>query len=101
MKTLVAPQSMAGNFAMGAATGIIYWLSVFGLDTVKTRIMVDLAQEKRQFSSIWDCYRQLKAERGGSVRRVLFGPGLSAALIRAGPVNAVMLGTYAALERKQ
>jgi hypothetical protein len=101
LKSVMAPQASGGHFVLGAVTGVVYWLSVFGLDTVKTRLMVDLAQEKPAFTSIWDCIQKLRVERGGSPWRVMFGPGLSAALIRAGPVNAVMLGTYAALQQKQ
>jgi hypothetical protein len=76
---------------MGSLTGVIYWLSVFGLDTIKTRVMVDLASPNKPMASFLDCFNALRRERG-SLRLVFFGPGLSAALIRAVPVNAVMLG---------
>ncbi len=46
LKSAMEPEGRGGHFALGAVTGIVYWLSVFGLDTVKTRVMVDLAQEK-------------------------------------------------------
>jgi hypothetical protein len=46
LKSTMAPEGRGGHFVLGAATGIVYWLSVFGLDTIKTRLMVDLAQEK-------------------------------------------------------
>ena len=80
-------------FVVGGLTGLVYWLSIFGLDSLKTRVMADAARPTPQFSSIRQCYLALKQERG-SLRRVLFGPGLSAALVRAVPVNAVMLGTF-------
>jgi hypothetical protein len=78
---------------MGAVTGMIYWLGVFGMDTIKTRIMVDLASEKPVYWTIANCTAAVRKERG-SWRRVFFGPGISAALMRAAPVNAVMLGVY-------
>lgn len=54
-------------------------------------MFLDLHGLFRRFSGVWDCFQSLKKERG-SLRLVFFGPGLSAALIRAAPVNAVMLG---------
>jgi hypothetical protein len=54
LKSTMAPEGRGGHFVLGAATGIVYWLSVFGLDTIKTRLMVDLAQEKPVSDSIFD-----------------------------------------------
>ncbi len=111
------PEGFPSALCMGATTGLFYWLCVFGLDTIKTRVMVDLSSQNPSFPTLWGCFKSLKQgfffffffffffkdcllftfsntieQERGSLRRVFFGPGLSAALIRAAPVNAVMLG---------
>lgn len=89
--------SLPVSIGIGGVTGVLYWFSVFGLDTLKTRIMQDTVEAEPKFKSIGQCYRAVMEERNGKISRLIMGPGLTAALLRAFPTNAVMLGSYAFL----
>ena len=92
--------SLPTSILIGGLTGIVYWTSIFGLDTVKTQIMKDTIEKTPRFRSVRHCLSTILKERNGKWSRLMFGPGISAALLRSFPVNAIMLGSYAYLGRK-
>lgn len=74
---------------VGGVTGVAYWGAIYGMDTIKSRLMQDTANKLPRYGSISQCVRETIQERGfvGLYR------GVTICLIRAFPVNAVMLST--------
>ncbi|KAG2495155.1 hypothetical protein HYH03_006763 [Edaphochlamys debaryana] len=98
MKQMVADKYGCKTTDLSAATitacagtgGIMYWLSIFPVDCIKSAMQTDAIDPKnRKYKDIPTTVRLLWAE--GGVRR--FYKGFTPCLIRAAPANGVMLLT--------
>lgn len=85
--------SLPERIGLGGLTGVFYWCSIFGLDTIKTRVLVDCLNPTPTYRGVVHCAREIY--RQGGIRP--FYCGLSAAIFRGFPVNAVMLSVYSYL----
>lgn len=74
----------------GGIAGLVYWLAVFPIDTVKSVMQADTLQNPK-YRGVIDCCEKLYREQG--VKR--FYQGISPTLIRAFPANAI---TFVAFE---
>ncbi|KAG2450018.1 hypothetical protein HYH02_000122 [Chlamydomonas schloesseri] len=82
--------SAATITACAGTGGIIYWLTIFPVDCIKSAMQTDsIDPAKRKYTSIPVTARLLWAE--GGVKR--FYKGFTPCLIRAAPANGVMLLT--------
>ena len=80
----------------GGAGGMMSWIATYPVDVVKSRYQIDgMSRGGPRYSSSVDCFRQSSREGW----RVLFA-GLSPALFRAFPVNAVTFVTVALILRE-
>jgi solute carrier family 25 carnitine/acylcarnitine transporter 20/29 len=77
--------------AAGALGGLMYWVTVYPIDVVKSAIQCDAPNKsERRFKSTIDAFRQLARE--GGLKR--FFVGISPCLLRAAPANAVCFMLY-------
>jgi solute carrier family 25 carnitine/acylcarnitine transporter 20/29 len=86
VKDLSAPVVIgAGGFG-----GILYWLSIYPVDVIKSAMMTDsIIPSERKYPSALSAMKSLWRE--GGVSR--FYKGFSPCLLRAAPANGVMLAT--------
>jgi solute carrier family 25 carnitine/acylcarnitine transporter 20/29 len=76
-----------GVLLAGGVGGLLYWLTTFPTDVVKSSMQSDsVDRTQRRFRGVADCARQLWAE--GGVRRLY--RGLTPALARSVPANAML-----------
>lgn len=68
--------------------GVVGWLSVYPIDLIKSRMMLDCNREK--FPTLRQCVMATWNE--GGLKRMYRGLGFS--LVRSGPVAVVVLTTY-------
>jgi len=69
----------------GGLAGMLFWIAIFPLDVVKTRLQTDsLISSQRKYKSLWDCC--VKTYRNEGV--LAFYKGFKPCLIRAFPTNA-------------
>jgi solute carrier family 25 (mitochondrial carnitine/acylcarnitine transporter), member 20/29 len=88
----VAPAKLPSlyTFMCGATAGVIYWVSTYPVDVVKSALMTDaLKKSERKYAGFGDAVGKLWAE--GGVKR--FFRGFTPCVIRAVPANGVMLLT--------
>ncbi|KAL6065096.1 Solute carrier family 25 member 45 [Balamuthia mandrillaris] len=79
--------NMIVQLCIGGVAGCLGWATAYPLDVVKTRLQT---QQSQRYSGIYDCALQT-LNRGGLKE---FYRGLTPTLLRAFPVNAVMLLAY-------
>lgn len=90
-----AVSNYAQRAAFGAIAGMLCWTSVFPLDVVQSRVIGEAKYgPARQYPGAISAFRTLYRQEGLSA----FSRGYSAVLIRAGPVNAVLLPVNDALK---
>ena len=73
----------------GGLAGVGYWIVIFPLDLVKSRIQVDDIKNPK-YKGVFDCIKQSYKEGGIKT----FYKGLSPSLFRAFPANAVTFATF-------
>eukprot|EP01091_Cochliopodium_minus_P003711 TRINITY_DN13688_c0_g1_i1.p1 TRINITY_DN13688_c0_g1~~TRINITY_DN13688_c0_g1_i1.p1 ORF type:complete len:291 (-),score=65.13 TRINITY_DN13688_c0_g1_i1:47-919(-) len=79
--------SFSNLLIAGGLTGVFTWFAIFPFDVMRTKLMNDAYAEKRKYTGFFDCLsKNLKNEGPKFLYR-----GLTVTLIRAFPVNAVML----------
>lgn len=79
----------------GSVAGILFWVSIYPLDVIKTAMMTDsMVKGERKYPTMMQTTKLLWQE--GGPRRFL--KGLTPCLIRAAPANAAMLGTVSKLQ---
>ena len=70
----------------GGCTGVLTWSSIYPLDVVQSRLVAQKIGD-RSYTGARHCVQTMVAEGGWRI----FGRGYSAVLIRAFPVNAILL----------
>ncbi|ELR11660.1 mitochondrial carnitine/acylcarnitine carrierlike protein [Acanthamoeba castellanii str. Neff] len=84
--------SAGSVIAAGGMAGVVFWLSCYPMDLIKSRIQTDHPDpSQRRYRGVLDCVRQIHATEGYRG----FWRGFSACLVRAFPVNAA---TFLAFE---
>lgn len=74
----------------GGLGGIMYWLSIYPIDVIKSAMATDaLEPSKRKYPDMATTYKKLMAEGGPS----RFYRGFTPCLARAAPANGIMLYT--------
>jgi len=86
--------SIAKIGVAGSIAGILFWVSVFPVDVVKTRIQTD-SLDKPQYKGIVDCFKQTYRSNGLQG----FFRGFLPCMLRAIPVNGVVFMLYEVLYR--
>jgi len=80
------PSPLSLMFA-GGMGGVMFWLPVYPVDLVKSRIQTDLTG---QYTGMLDCFRKVIAREGVGALYKGFGPCMA----RAFPANAATFATY-------
>lgn len=89
--------NMAVNFAAGGLAGVGYWLSIYPLELIKTRIQSDSSVlHERKYRGIVDCAVQTLQHEGVGA----FFKGFSAAMLRSFPANAFCFLGYEVAQRQ-
>lgn len=78
----------------GSVAGILFWLSIFPVDVVKTRIQTD-SLDKPLYKGIVDCFKKTYHSNGLPG----FFKGFLPCMLRAIPVNGVVFMLYEVLYR--
>jgi len=86
------PADLPAPYVLGsaAAGGLLYWITIYPVDVVKSALMTDaMPRGDRKYAGMADAASKLWAE--GGLKR--FYVGFAPCLIRAAPANATMLYT--------
>mmetsp|Transcript_49090 Transcript_49090/g.116854 ORF Transcript_49090/g.116854 Transcript_49090/m.116854 type:complete len:310 (+) Transcript_49090:136-1065(+) len=85
---LQSPLRWLGKPLIGAVSGVLCWTSIYPLDVVQSRMLGEARYgQDRLYPSALQAFREVHREGGWKA----FTRGYSAVLLRAGPVNAVLL----------
>ena len=79
----------------GGFSGIAAWVITYPVDVVKSRIQVDGAMGKKEYTGMIDCFRKSYQAEGIMV----FSKGLNSTMLRAFPVNAATFCTVTLMLR--
>lgn len=83
--------SLMKLFWAGGFAGVVYWLSVYPIDVVKSQMMADSVHpEKRIYKNMIDCAKKIYAKEGPKV----FFKGFLPCIIRSFPANAACFICY-------
>jgi len=83
--------SAPGLLLSGGLAGVVYWLSCYPQDVIKSRMQTEPSDRtKRLYTSSWDCAKKLYAQGGLKP----FTRGLAPCLIRSFPANAACFYGY-------
>ena len=77
--------TMLTNFLAGGGAGVFYWLSVYPLELIKTRMQSEpVILANRKYTGVLDCVSKTFRNEGAGA----FFKGFSAAMLRSFPANA-------------
>lgn len=78
-------------FWAGGFAGVVYWLSTYPIDVIKSQMMADSVHpEKRLYKNMVDCAKKIYAKEGPKV----FFKGFLPCIIRSFPANAACFICY-------